>query len=156
MSAELDTRFQVVSPTTGEVLSPDSPTEDLGAVLADLRELEGRLREGKDAVQSELLARFDRAASWTHRVPGYKLTAPSPAPKEEFDALPLRSELLALVDAGVLSIEAVDAAIETTVTYKARARGISALRKLGGQVESTIDAHTSVVEKRRYVSVTPA
>lgn len=77
----------------------------------------------------------------------------SPAPAEEWDALAARSELLELVDEGVLGIEAVDAAFEPVVTYKPRKAGINALKKLGGRVAEILASHSHEVERERYVTV---
>jgi hypothetical protein len=150
MSTEIAT---VISPRTGEVISLDAPDQDLGGFLNDVRDLESAIRESKRAVHDELLRRMDSAATWTVHVPGLKLSGPSPAPTEEFDELELRTALLTLVDEGVISVEAVDRAIEPVVTYKARRAGINALRKLGGRVAETVTAHARSVEKTRYVKV---
>ena len=153
MSTEVGQPITVVSPRTGEVLNLDAPTEDLGGYLADVRETESMLREAKRLVTCELVSRFDQAAKWTVHAGGLKLSAPSPAPTEEFDAPALRDALLELVDQGLLSVEAVDAAVETVVSYKARKGGINALRKLGGKVAETTAAHCTETVKERYVSV---
>ena len=154
MSTDVDRAVQFANPITGEVLTLASPDRDLGSYLADLRDFESVLREHKRIVTRELLERFDKQASWTHRFEGLKLTSSSPAPVEEWDGAELREALLALVDEGVLAIEAVDAAVETIVSYKPRKTGINALRKLGGRVNEIVESLKSEVEKDRYVSVT--
>lgn len=155
LSPQIVPQQTIVSPSTGEVLAPDSPVEDLGRFLTDVRSHESEVREAKRTVTRWVVARMDSAASWSLHAPGFKLTAPSPKPTEQFDGPALREALLPLVDEGVLSVEAVDAAVEPVVTYEPRKRGINALRKLGGRVEEIVNAHATPVEKERYVTVTP-
>lgn len=154
MSTDLDLRT-AVNPRTGEVLSLDAPTSDLGAWLADLRDHEQLVRDMKALVTGEVLARMDRQGLWTLEdvETGIRLRGASPAPVEEFDAPALRDALLELVDEGVLEAAAVDRAIEVVVEYKPRKAGLAALRKLGGRVAAAVDAHARQVEKRRYVNV---
>lgn len=154
MSTELDTPFTVVSPRTGEVLTLDAPLDDLGQWLDDVREVEGRIKDEKRAVQDELLRRFDKQALHTHHLAGgLKLSSPSPVPAVEYDALEMRTALLELVDADVLAIEAVDRAIEPITEYKPRKTGINALLKLGGRVAEIVREHTREIERARYVKV---
>jgi hypothetical protein len=147
------TSIQLVNPSTGEVVELDGPTESLAEFLADMREHESLCREAKKLVTREVVSRMDKSATWTLHVAGLKLSAASPAPTEEFDGPELKEALHALVEEGVLSIEAVDAAVETVVSYKPRKAGINALRKLGGRVAEVIAEHCREVEKDRYVSV---
>ena len=144
----------VVHPLTAEAVElASASTDDLAILLDSVKDYESRLREVKSLVSREVLRRQDHAASWTTRAGGYVLKGSSPAPAEEFDALALRSELLGLVDEGALTIEAVDAAVETVVSYRARKAGISALRKLGGVIAQIVDRHATPIEKTRYVSI---
>lgn len=153
MSIEIVQPFTLVNPATGEQFDLDAPTETLGQFLVDVREFELLVREHKKVVQRELLARMDRQAKWTEHVAGLKLVGSSPAPSDEWDGAELRTTLLELVDAGVLSIEAVDAAVETRVTYHPKKGGVNALRKLGGQVAQVVDQLARPVEKERHVRV---
>lgn len=154
MSTDVGKPITVVSPTTGEVIELSAPTDALAQYLADVREAELLLREAKRLVSREITSRLDRIASWTLRLEGgLTVKTQSPAPSEEWDALAARSDLLQLVDEGVLGVEAVDAAFEPVVTYKPRKAGINALRKLGGRVVEILSAHSREVEKERYVSV---
>jgi hypothetical protein len=144
----------IVSPRTGEVLTLDSSTDDLGGFLADVRDHEAQLRDVKRLVNRELVRRMDHAAKWTVHAAGLKLRAPSPKPTEEWNGAELRAGLLALVDAGDLAIEAVDAAVETVTDYKVHKAGINALRSLGGRAAAIVDElATRPPEKERYVSV---
>jgi hypothetical protein len=154
MSTEVGRPITVVSPRTGEVLTLDAGTDQLAGLLADFSEHEAVVKESKRYVQDELLRRLDSAAQWTMHVEGgLKISAPSPAPAEEFDELALRESLLQLADDHVIAIEAVDRAVEPQVSYKARKAGVNALRKLGGRVAETVDAHARSAEHKRYVRV---
>lgn len=150
------TSVQLVNPSTGELLTLDSPTEDLGRFLADMREHESLCREAKRAITREVVARMDKGATWTLHVEGLKLSSQSPAPVEEFDGPALHEALQFLVDEDVIGVEALDAAVETVISYKPRKAGINALRKLGGRVADVVDEHRTVIDKDRYVSVSRA
>lgn len=155
MSEESTRPIQVVSPITGELFELDRPSIDLARLLQDVRDAESMLREAKRVVGDELLRRMDQAASWTIRLEGgLTVKSSSPAAVEQFDAPELHDDLMALVDEGVLTVEAADAAVETVVSYKARKVGINALRKLGGRVAEIVNAHARSEEPTRYVSVT--
>jgi len=146
----------IVSPRTGEALTLYSPTVDLAGLLADLKDYENGLKDTKRAISDELLRRLDANASWTEHLPGLKLSAPSPAPVVAYDAPALRDALLDLVDESLLTVEAVDRAVEMIVSYKASAAGVKALVKLGGRVAETVAAHAASSERTRYVSVARA
>jgi hypothetical protein len=153
MTAET-TNEMVLHPMTGELLElAHAQTDDLGRFLADVRDYESRLKEAKSLVSREVLRRQDMAATWTTHTDGYTLKGSSPAAGEEWDELALRESLWELVDQGVISEEAAGAAVETVVTYKVRASGVGALRKLGGRVAETVNQHATPVEKTRYVTV---
>lgn len=154
MTSELDTKpIQVLNPITGEVLTLDSSTAALGQALGDIREFKSLLDETVRAISGELHARMDQEALYTVHTPGLELRGQSPAPVESWDGVELRTALLELSDAGTLSIDAVDRAVETVVTYKARKAGIVALRKLGGEVEQTIDSLCQRSERERRITV---
>lgn len=142
----------VVSPRTGEVLSLDSPTEDLGTYLADVREFESLLKEAKGVVGRELLERMRKQACWTIHAGGLKLSAPASDTEEQFDGAALREALLELVDRGELAIEAVDAAVEVVTDYKVKRAGVNALRKRD-DTRTIVDAYATEVPKQRYVKV---
>lgn len=153
---DVERAVQFANPLSGEVLTLASPSDDLGRYLADLREFESVLREHKKMVTRELLGRMDKQASWTQHFAGLKLTGQSPQPGEEWDGAELREALLKLVDEGKLSIEAVDAAVETVVSYNVKKAGVNKLRKVGGVVASTVDGLVRPVERERRVSVSRA
>lgn len=147
----------VAHPFTGEAIElANAKVDELAKLLDAVKDYQSRLQELRSLVSQEVLRRQDQAASWTTKAGEYVLKGSSPAPVEEFDSLALRSELLGLVDEGALSIEAVDAAVETIVTYKARKAGVNSLRKLGGVVAQVVDRHATPIEKTRYVSVSRA
>lgn len=157
MSTELERQpITIVSPETGEVLSLESPTKDLGQLLLDIREHESLLRETKNIVQREILKRMTFNARYTEHVGGLKLTGSSPKPEEVWDGATLRAALMDFVDCGTLSIEAVDAAVEQQISWKCRKRGIDSLRSLGGEIAETIEGLKSVQEKDRRVQVSRA
>jgi hypothetical protein len=144
----------LIHPLTGETLSLVHAGEDqLAQLLDSVKDYESRLREAKSLLSQEILRRQDQSACWTTRAGGFVLKGSSPAPSEEFDALALREDLLGLVDEGALHIQAVDAAVETVISYRARKGGINQLRKLGGVVAQIIDRHATPVIKSRYISV---
>ena len=153
MSTDLEKIPEFISPITGEVVALSAPSEDLGHLLADIREAEGQLREAKREINQELFLRFDRDAKWTHHLPGLKLSGPSPKPSEEFDGEELRGVLVSLVREGALTMEAVNAAVEVIPEYKVHKKGINALRALGGRVKADVDACATEVEPNRYVKV---
>ncbi len=144
----------VVHPGTGELINlRDAATDDLGRFLDEVRDYESRLREAKGLVTTEVVRRMDLEGQWTMRAGGFVLSAPSPAPAEEFDGKGLYSDLAALVFQGTITQDAAERAVKITTTYTPSAMGIKALRKLGGVVAETIAKHATPVEKKRYVKV---
>lgn len=158
---ELATRpIQIINPQSGELLTLDSPTDDLGRYLAAAREHKACVQEAINAVSREILRRQDQAAAagesspWTTRIGGgLKLVGSSPAAIEEWDGADLKAQLLTLVDEGLLSPAAVDAAVETIVTFKVKKTGVNALRKLGGRVKELIDQLATEREPDRRITV---
>lgn len=150
MSTEI---ARVVHPVTGQVVDLDGPIDQLAQFLADARDIDAAVKDAKRAVTDEVLRRADADAAWTIHLPGVKLSMPSPAPVEDWDELELREALLTLADEGVISVEAVDRAVEPVVTYKIRAAGVKALRKLGGRVAEAIDSRARETQRTRYVKV---
>jgi hypothetical protein len=84
---------------------------------------------------------------------GLKITGQSPAPVEEWDGLELRTALLDLHARDHIELAAVYAAVEAVTTWKVRKAGITALRKLGGEVAETVDRLCQRSERERRVSV---
>jgi hypothetical protein len=157
-STDIDVRTEdmpaVVDPRTGEVLVIAEATTDMLAMFLDnVRDTERAQRAQKAAVTRELLGRMDAEASWTARVGDYVLRGDGPGDKTEYDAEQLYEALSEYVDSGVISEGAREAAVERTYSYKAKARGIRALEKLGGGIADAIRRHSREVPKDRRVSV---
>lgn len=146
---------RLFDPATGEELDLSLCSDATLANLRDMiRDAEDEQRQAKRQIDAEVLARMDRNAKWTIKTEGgLELTAPSPASKSEYDAGALHAALMAFVDDGLLSVEAVDAAVEQVLTYKPRVRGIEALRKRGGAIADVIAEHETQVEPTRRVTV---
>jgi len=145
---------RLFDPQTGAELDLSLCSDATLANLRDMiRDAEDEQRQAKRQIDGEVLARMDRNASWTLKVPGFELSAPSPAEKSEFDAPALHADLMAFVDDGLLSVEAVDAAVEQVLTYKPRVRGIEALRKRGGAIAEVIAKHEQKIEPTRRVTI---
>jgi hypothetical protein len=150
--ARTETPAVVITPMTGEVVELDATTDVLADWLHRVRQAEADLRDAKRAVGAELLARMDREARWTARVGAFEVKGDGPG-AVEYDAERLRTELHLLVRAGEISEAAMQDAVEIVHTYKAKARGINALRKLGGRVAAAIDSCASPSTKDRRVTV---
>lgn len=148
-------RPMLLNPATKEVFDLTAPTETLAEWMDATKQLQDDIKEQRAVVTQELLSRMDRACNWTQAAGELKVSAPSPAPTEEWDGAELRTALLELADRGVLDVAAVDAAVETVVTYKPRKAGINQLRRAGGEVAEVVDSLARTVEKPRYVSVRP-
>lgn len=149
MSTELvpTTPAVVFNPSTGEIIDLNSEDQTLVQFLDDLAQFEKELDSTRRTVNRELVARLDRSAKWTRHVGPYTLSAASPSPTEDWDGAALHEALAPFVDRGELSVEALDAAVETVVSYKPKKAGINALRKLGGDVKTTVDGLKREKEK---------
>jgi hypothetical protein len=138
---------------TGEAVDLSGPDDELARAFDDLRQLEAKAKEVRALIADELRRRMDRRACWTTHTPGFKVTAPSPAPKTEYDADALGGALVVLMKEGLIDAEAAAEAIKREVTYKPVVRQLNQLRKLGGRVQEVIDACAREVEPTRNVSV---
>lgn len=146
-------RTHAVHPVTGEVIELDQPSGDLAGWLEEIRDAESKLRVFKRDLQDAILARMDRDASWTLREGDFEISGDGPG-RVSYDGDELAEVLAGLVEEGLISAQAAEAACETVTTYKPKARGINALRKLGGSVAEVIDSLAEPVpEERRRVSV---
>jgi hypothetical protein len=149
----IDTNPAVLNPRTGEITELAADTAELARYLADVRAWEMEfLRPAKRAVEEELLRRMDHEASYTLRAGGLEVTGDGPG-RVEYDADVLRDRLRPLVDAGVISRDAFAAAVRERVSYQPMARGLNALRKLGGVVAEAVGAAERPSEKPRRVTV---
>lgn len=161
-SAELAPRPPLQSAKGGEVslIHPDSGqlldlTSAAPAALADwldaVRVWEQNARTAKNVVSEELHRRMDANAKWTLRDGEFEIRGQSP--DRSVYSEELRGALEALVAEGLISQEACDAAYEPVVTYKPRARGLNALRKLGGKVAEVIAEHTLPDQRPRRITI---
>lgn len=153
MAGEVGHPITLVSPRTGEVLSLDSPTEDLAGLIADLREHKSLTDEALNCVQAEILRRMDTEAKWTVNLGPWKITGKSPKPKETWDGAELRSRLLELVDQKALTIQAVDMVVEQVLEHKVNKAGVNSLRSLGGEAAEIVNELAVEEPERRYVRV---
>ena len=128
MSTEIATR-RVLVPFTGEVVSLDAPPEELAALLAEVKDVESRLRELKGEVSAEFHRRFDRQRKWSCDAGDYKVSGKSDAVEVVYDPDLLAVVLTQLVDEGAITPDAMDEALESITTWKIRKAGINALRK---------------------------
>lgn len=119
----------IVNPASGELVARDAPTNDLGAQLDAVRELEGRLRTFKRAVSDEILGRMDKEGLYTYRLGGFKITGKAP-PGPKYDGEVLHRELTRLVEQDVITPQARDRAVSIATVYEPHAAGIKALAKL--------------------------
>lgn len=124
---------ELFNPMTGEIVSLDAPTPDIARLIADIRELESRLREAKALAGREILNRMDKQASWTLRGDDWEVVGESPAAgvDKEWDGEGLWEWLVSLEEGGELDIEAVKAAVEVVETFNVKQAGVNALRKAG-------------------------
>ena len=149
----MSTDLVVTLPVTGQELDLNLPDETLALLFDQIRELESEAKVCRDAISEELIRRMDRNASWTVRGGGFKVSAPSPAPKTEYDASALNVALKQLVSEGLISNDAWDAAIVPVVTLKPHVAKLNALKKLGGRVREVIEGCETQVERSRRVTV---
>lgn len=150
---QTDIEAAVLNPRTGEVVSLDASTEELAAWLEDVRSWEQEfLRPCKRAVEEVLLERMDHEASYTLRAGRLEITGDGPG-RVEYEEEILRNRLRPFVDDGTISRDAYAAAVKEVVTYRPMARGINALRKLGGQVAVAILEAERPSSKPRRVTV---
>lgn len=146
--------LQLVNPATGEVVLLNAPTNEIAAAVDATRELEGRLREFKGRLNAELLDRMDKAATWTARGGGYKVSGDGPR-QPNYDGPKLAAALRPLVEAGVIEKAAMLKAVEPAVEWKAKKAGINALLKLGEKVVAAVKSAEVENTKPRQVRVSP-
>ena len=153
-SQELDRQVvRLVNHSTGTLVDLNGSNDHLAEYLQQSKRIREHLRDRERIVEAELLHRMDLQAQYTIHTTVGKLTAPSPQPVEEYDGLALRTDLLEMVDEGLLSVEAVDRACPVEVSVKVSKRGVGQLRKLGGRVAEAVDRHRTEAAPRRSVRV---
>jgi len=134
-------------PRSGEVLNLTGSDEHLVTAFDELREFEAEVKTVRTAVADELRRRLDRSALWTRHVGRFKVSAPSPEPKTEYDVDRLRDALAEMVGEGLIDQEAASKALKRDVSYTPVIAGIKALKKLGGDVKDAIEACEMEVER---------
>lgn len=126
---ELIQSRELMNPITGELIALDGPSESLGGLLSDIREMESRAREAKSLVSDELLRRMDKSREWTVHCPGFKLVGQSDAEKPEYDKAGLFKELEKLADEGLIDTDAALRAVEPVLELKVHDSGMKRLLK---------------------------
>jgi hypothetical protein len=146
---------ELVHPATGEVIRLSAATSVLAEQLESIRMLENRLRDAKALISDEVLARMDREGVWTAHLDGLTIKGSSPG-SVEYDAQGLWQDLqdFRTANPGVLSEEAVARAVAPVTVYKASARGVAALAKLGGELAAIVRSNSRPASKPRRVTVT--
>lgn len=85
----------------------------LAEVIEHGRAVQTSLKDVEQAVSDELVSRLDKDVSWTYRVDGLKISAPSPEKgTEDFPLDALENCLMALIENGVISAEGAAGAIK--------------------------------------------
>ena len=138
---------------TGEIISLGAPTDILAECVDHLKDVRSQLNEALGEIDRELLARGDREAQWTVHAGPWKVSMDSPAPKVDYNGETLYHDLAALAVKGVISHEALDAAVEIITGYKVKVAGVNRLKKLGPKVVEVIERSASTSERRRSVRV---
>jgi len=130
----------VFNPLSGHAVTLSDATDELVAMLDGLAVLRSLVQEAEGAIGAVLVERMDRAKKWTWTGPGLKATAPSPrADSREYDGHEVWRALLPFVKSGELEFEALKAAVERSVTYKAKVQGLKAIAAGGGPVAAAVD-----------------
>lgn len=151
MSTDLER--QVVVPYSGEVVPLSADTEQLAALVDEVRDVESRLKELKSAISAEVHQRMDKDRRWTLVAGEWKVTGKSDSPEVVYDVDRLAAVLTQLVDEGVISAAAMDGALEQVIDWKVKKAGINALRK-NAELRELIDAcGEEKPPDARYISV---
>lgn len=143
----------IVHPLTGEQIDLSASDDQLAEWIDQASELERLLRNVKTAIGDELIGRMDRQAHWTLRTGRFKVTAPSPKPKVDWDVDQLQATLADFRDQGVIDEDAIDRAMKVKVTRVPQQAGLNALMKLGTELEERIRACAAEVPAVRRVKV---
>lgn len=143
----------VAHPATGEIIALDSPTDLLAAALLDSKDLVARAQSYSRAIKDELLRRMDYERTYTAHLRGLKVEGDGErAP--DYDGEKLWKGLAELVPE-VISLGALENAVERSRTYKAKKRGISKLLMATDErVLAAVEAARVENTKARDVRVT--
>lgn len=145
---------QLLNPVTGAVIARLAPTDVLAAAIDEIKEMEGALRSHKRDIADEILRRMDHEATYTAHLGRYKVTGDSRS-RTEVDGAALHAGLAPLVEHGIISQRALDAAVKTETAYKVQRAGVNALKRLSNpQIDAVIAKASSPSTKARQVNVT--
>lgn len=147
-----------MQPGTGEIVDlAQQTTTDLAVMRDEVREMRSVISEWAHALDDEITSRLDFEGTRSAAVGAWKVTTTAPTVWET-DEKALRDALLTLALGGVLSMSAVDKAVEVTEVLKAHRRGLNALHKHADErVREVVAAHDREVPNGyRRVTVCPA
>lgn len=147
----------VVNYATGEVLVlSEATTTDLADARRAASDKRGECESTARLIDRELTHRLDFEGKRSATVGRYKLTGTAPT-REVVDGERLHQALTELVEAGALSQEAADEALEVETTYTPRKAKVNILRKHADK--RVRDAVAACIEdeamENRRVTVTP-
>lgn len=147
-----------VNPVTGEVVDiPATATDQLAALRDEIRDARDALNAWAQQLDQELIERLDHEARRSAQVGGYTIKAAAPTVRETDEAA-LRLALEELADQGLISVAAVNAAVEIVEVPKARRAGLNALHKhVDPRVREVVAAHDREIDNpTRRVTVSRA
>lgn len=148
----------LTNPSTGDsVALSDATVDQLADYKLAVAEWQDAAKAAQQMADGEILRRMDKQAKWTIHTPFGILTGRSPADVRTIDdPQGLRDALLELEAQGLLSTEAVEAAISQPPPkpqpLKVAVSGIDALLKIGGQVAETVERFSRMVPPDRKVT----
>lgn len=144
----------LIPSSEGTIVKPSEAShQDLGELLRTIRDHEDQLKAAKKILNEEVLDRMDRNAEWTLRFGKGKLTAPSPR-GDGYKGEALRANLLPLVKEGVITEQALDAAVREDTDWKPMKGGIKKLLAAGDErVARAIELSAEPDERPRSVRV---
>lgn len=143
----------IPAPVTGEAIDLLAPDDELAALYDRIQDLERECKAVRERIGEELVARMDMAARWTLHAGGFTVTAPSPAPRREYDIDLLEAALARLSEAGEIAGTAAERCFRHETKVSVDLRGVNALLKLGGRVREEIDLCARETVPRRRVKV---
>lgn len=149
-----DTDLVLRQPATGEILLKDAPLDQLAAAIDLSKDMRRQLAEFEQEIGDVVIDRMDQEGLHTLHIPGWKVTGDAPGVSVNYDAERLWYALLPFVDDGTITEGALGRAVERAYTYKAKARGLTSLAKLGGRVaDAILGARDETPRTNRRVSV---
>lgn len=116
----------LIVPGTGEVLSLDAPTNELGEAFREMQRWEVEFRVARARVRDELLKRMDHELMRSLELDGLFFECDAPG-QVEYDPDALSVVLGGLVGGGKISTEAAKQACRTEEILKVSKRGVDKL-----------------------------